>query len=1090
MRPRRVSAALIAAVTALAVGAVAPAAAHAAPPVPAARAVPVSVTLITGDTVTVDDRGGLSLQRAPGRERVPFLSRTSGEHRYVIPADALPLVRAGRLDQRLFDLTALRDFGYTGDADLPLLVAYPESGRRKGSSGVRSALGATVRVARDLPAVGALAVRAPRSARAGLWTSLSTGTPTARTLRPGIERVHLDGKRKINLDVSVPQVGAPAAWAEGLDGTGVTVAVLDTGIDATHPDFAGRIVASENFTADPDADDVVGHGTHVASTIAGSGAKSGGRYKGVAPGAKLAVGKVCELDGCPDSAILAGMEWAAREAPVVNISIGGTDEPGLDPLEQAVNDLTAKYGALFVISAGNDGGTATIESPGSADAALTVGAVDDQDQLAYFSSRGPRVGDDALKPDLTAPGVGIVAAAAAHGQVGSPADGYVSLDGTSMATPHVAGAAAIVTQQHPGWSPARRKSLLMGAAKPTAGLGGYAQGAGRLDVDRAVHQAVSVDEGSVSFGRAAWPHADDVPVSRTITYRNAGAEDVALSLALEAEGSTFSLGAAGLTVPAGGTATTTVTADTRADGPYGLLSGRVVATGPGGVRVETPIAVNRESEVYDVTFQHVGRDGEDALDYLTALRSLTGGPSFDSFGGTASTTVRVPKGEYGMFSWIYGEDDVSMLVQPKLVVDRPQTIKLDARRAGPVSITPPVTDAGQALLAVNIIWSGEFFGTNATMVGAEGVGAYVGQVGDDGDPDRFAASINSVYARPDGAGGYSGTPYTYEASYGRRGAFYDGFVKKLRRGEMARIDGSYRQEAAGDTVTGFKWNKPNAGPAPSWSVGFPTQTPFRRTEWLSTDDGVLWSGQFVQMVRPPNSFPSFLSSSGVPDARFEAGRGYRQEWNVAGFAPSMAGDSRGAWRSGDYLVAGVPLFSEGTGALGSSAVEKARTALYSDGELIGEQAGSLAQFEVPAAAAPYRLEMSASRGAPHRLSTSVSASWTFTSGTGDYVLPLSTVRFHPRLDDHNAAPAGGFAVPVTVERPADSTAGPNRTFSAEFSTDDGASWQPAPVTGAGDHRTIRVTNAPGGAVSLRVHAIDRAGNTATITVVRAYAVRG
>ena len=168
----------------------------------------------------------------------------------MIPVDALPLVQGGRLDQRLFDLTALRDFGYTGKAELPLLVAYPRSGNRKGPASAKAATGATARVVRDLSGVGALAVRAQRTARAELWASLTTGTATARALRPGVERIYLDGKRKVNLDVSVPQIGAPAAWQAGLDGTGVTVAILDTGIDATHPDFAGKIVANENFTTD------------------------------------------------------------------------------------------------------------------------------------------------------------------------------------------------------------------------------------------------------------------------------------------------------------------------------------------------------------------------------------------------------------------------------------------------------------------------------------------------------------------------------------------------------------------------------------------------------------------------------------------------------------------------------------------------------------------------------------------------------------------------------------------------------------------------------------------------------------------------
>ncbi|MEV7625753.1 S8 family peptidase [Actinoplanes sp. NPDC089786] len=1077
MRLRRLSAALVAVGTAAALSAVAPAAAQAAPaPKHATDDKTTSVTLITGDRVTFTDKG-VSVRRGPGRDKIRFLGRNTDGHRYVIPTDALPLIRAGKVDQRLFDLTALKDFGYTGNAALPVLLAYPKNSKSRPAT-------ATARVTRDLTGVGVLAVDVPQADRGDSWVSMRKDK--------NVERIYLDGKRKVNLDVSVPQIGAPTAWAEGLDGAGVTVAVLDTGIDATHPDFAGKIVATENFTNLPTADDNVGHGTHVASIIAGSGAKSGGKYKGVAPGAKLAIGKVCEQDWCEESAILAGMQWGAQVAPVVNLSLGGGDAPSIDPMEQAVEDLTAAHGALFVIAAGNSGffGDHTVGSPGSADSALTVGAVDDQDQIADFSSRGPRVGDDAIKPDITAPGVDIVAAGAANGVIGEPAgDGYVSLSGTSMATPHVAGAAAIVTQQHPGWSPKQRKTLLMGAAKPTAGASVFEQGAGRVDVARVVHQAVSVDEGSVSFGRQEWPHGDDTPVSKTITYRNGGAAAVTLNLALESESDAFALGTTTVTVPAGGTAQATVTADTSGDGPDGFLTGRVVATGD-GIQVETPVAVNREVESYDVTFEHIGRDGTPNEGYLTVLVSLTDGTSYDVF-GEPTTTARVPKGEYGLFSWISPEDfsTTTMLVAPKLVVDGPDSIKLDARRGKPVAITPPKKDAGQALVALNADWSGEEFGAGASALSFSKDDTFAAQVPGAERTDAFTASINSAFAKLDADGSALDSPYTYEASYLRKGSFYNGFVKEIDPATLAQVKANYNLEAAGEGVIGIKINWPNLGEIGGWAAGLPFHLPFQRNEYLNTDGPKSWSADFEQDYQPdPNEFADFLSGSSVGDTRYQAGKVYKQDWNRAPFAPFTGGDITVAERFGDEIYAGVPLFSEADGKLGWSVVDKARTALYSGNELIGESDTDYGIFEVPAEAKPYRLEMSASRGAPHRLTTSVSGSWTFTSGTGEYRLPLSTARFSPKLDQTNAAPAGAFNVPVTVERPKGSAAKPNRQFTAEFSTDDGNSWQPARVTGDGDSRIIKVTNPGSGAVSLRVHLIDGAGNTAAITVIRAYAI--
>ncbi|MEV7625286.1 S8 family serine peptidase [Actinoplanes sp. NPDC089786] len=1018
-------------------------------PAPAPMAPPATVTLVTGDQVTVAG-DAISVTRGPGRAGVRFVGWTSPGHRYVVPADALPLVRDGRLDQRLFDVTTLRDLGRPAEA-LPVLISYPRSGNRKGPAAARAATGAAARVDRDLAGVGMLAARVRPGA---FWDAATMTTATGRVLRPGVERIHLDGRRTLALDVSVPQIGAPVAWQAGLDGTGVTVAVLDSGIDATHPDFAGRLAAVENFTSDPSADDTVGHGTHVASTIAGSGARSGGRLRGVAPGARLAIGKVCEVDRCAESAVLAGMEWAARIAPVVSMSLGGRDTEGVDPLEQAVDDLTARYGALFVVAAGNDGGAGTIGPLGSARSALTVGAVDDEDRLADFSSRGPRDGDDAIKPDITAPGVGIVAAAAAHGTGGTPAgDGYVSLDGTSMAAPHVAGAAAIVAQQHPGWSPGQRKALLMGTARPTPGVDAFGQGAGRVDVARAVRQAVWADEGSVSFGRQAWPHDDDEPVTRTLTYRNEGAGPITLGLALEDGAGTFTLGAAEVTVPAGGGATTTVTADTNGAGSDGLKTGRIIAIGPGGVKVETPVAVNREVESYDVTVRHIGRDGEPAGDHYTSLNRLDG-PGVVNLGGPdAVEALRLPKGDYGLYGWITGEAGQTMLVQPRLVVDGPETVTLDARRGRPFDITVPATDARLTQIGVDTLWQPQFIGA---ITFAERAGdTFTALVGPHEKVDGFHSSVAASF---DGA-------HSYDVAYRRKGTFFTGLTRKVSAGELATIKAGYARNAAG--VDGFKTN------VPIWDDGVGGLTaahrfavPAVRTEHVNTDGGVRWLGRFEEGDH---------SIAVGPAQRLAAGRVYRQRWNRAVFAPAVDDTRFTAARSGDVIVAGIPLFASGDGQWTRSATDRARTALYAGGELVGEEPADYAEFEVPPEPTNYRLEMSATRSAPFRLSTSVSGVWTFSSANGDTALPLPTVGFRPRLDDDNIAPPGRFSIPATVAR--------GDTLSAEYSIDDGRTWRPAPMS---DRRTLRVDNPAAGFVSLRATVAGPAGNRAVVTVLRAY----
>src|SRR3954451_19442930 len=159
------------------------------------------------------------------------------------------------------------------------------------------------------------------------------------------------------------------------------------------------------------------------------------------------------------------MEGAvAQRADVVSISLGSHGAPGNcdDPLSSAAPRLATSSTALFVIAAGNTGSANnTVTAPGCAPAVLTVGAVDRQDVPAWFSSRGPTAVDHYLKPELSAPGVGISAARSG----GRGDNAYVAMSGTSMATPHVAGAAAIVKQAHPSWTGQQLKAALVSSAK-------------------------------------------------------------------------------------------------------------------------------------------------------------------------------------------------------------------------------------------------------------------------------------------------------------------------------------------------------------------------------------------------------------------------------------------------------------------------------------------------------------------------------------------------------------------------------------------------------------------------------------------------
>ncbi|GAA1574535.1 MULTISPECIES: S8 family peptidase [Kribbella] len=557
---------------------------------------PTTVTLVTGDKVTLtpDADGSSQVEMQPVARPngyTPHLQMVeTSQQRLVVPDDALPYLSAGVLDRSLFDINYLVANGYADDAtsQLPVITqlstAVPAAKLRSQADAVPG-LKPTV----QLDSVHATAADIPKSQASAFWGSIAqTGR---RAFARSVAHVWLDRKVHATLDQSVPMIGAPQAWAAGYDGKGVKVAILDTGLDANHPDLQGKVVESKNFTTDPDTSDGYGHGTHVASIITGSGAASGGRYKGVAPGVQLVIGKVLSNKGLgQDSDIIAGMEWAAAQgAKVINMSLGG--EPTVDEADDvgalAVDRITAATGALFVVAAGNNGSTSTVSTPGVAASALTVASVDKGDKLAYYSSRGPLPYPDRVsKPDIAGPGSAIVAARAAGTSLGDPVDAnYTSLSGTSMATPHVAGAAAILAQEHPDWQAAQLKAALMSSSKDD-GYSVFEQGAGRVDVARAVAQQVYGVTDGVDFGRIADTEQGDVV--RPISYRNDGDSDVTLNL-----GSSLSSASVPgqVVVPAHSTASVDVTVHA-SQLPAGYSSGAVVATAD-RVQIRTAVALNR-----------------------------------------------------------------------------------------------------------------------------------------------------------------------------------------------------------------------------------------------------------------------------------------------------------------------------------------------------------------------------------------------------------------------------------------------------------------------------------------------------------------
>lgn len=1041
-----------------------------------------AVTLVTGDRVLLGPTGGSRVTPVAGEERdgVGFSIRQNGDHLYVIPSDALPLVASGKVDKRLFDVAMLDEEGYDDRDDVPLIV--------RGGSGVRSMAGA--QDVRSLPSIRGAAIRVAKGDTT-FWHAVAGDN----TLSGGVEKIWLDARVHLSIDHSVPRIGAPDAWKAGYTGTGVKVAVLDSGVDATHPDLAGRIAERKNFTSEPDTD-LIGHGTHVASTVA----SVDGEYRGVAPDASLLIGKVVTKDGRGDmSALLAAMEWASseRHAKVVNMSLGLHDTPGIDPIEEAVNRLTAQNGTLFVVAAGNAGknGAQSVASPSTADTALSVGAVDRDGVVADFSGQGPRSGDYAIKPDITAPGVGIVAARSKDGALGAPGESRMAGTGTSMSSPHAAGAAALLFQQHPDWTPAQVKAALMASAKPGAGASAHRQGAGLIDLTRAITQEVLADQPSVGFGQASWPHTDDTPITRTQTYRNLGDTDVTLELAVDGTGpdgepaGVFTLSSTTLTVPAGGTAGVDITADTRGDLTDGDYTGQVVATGDGTV-VRTPIAVSREAESYDVKVSVLDRDGKPATKFQVLLGSYDGRLYFNPSNPDGTVTLRAPRGRYNLAIDIRtGEGDeerADFLVAPWLDVTADRAVTADARTTKPVKPEVEREDAGMVTSTTGFIALFAGGGADRSWVDDEGRhDLRTAQLGPDAPANRFLGAQQAVFANPGADGEFRNSPYVYNLAWFTPGKAYTG-ARRVQDAKLGKVRTENLPDSAGDVAVKGSLATSTRNPLASMpgTMLLEMRLPFTREELFTTED-VSWTTIFLQ--NPKGGADD--GSQEVLGRTYRAGRHYAERWNGAVFGPSLPngpGGVRWANQVADARLAfRVPLFGSTPDTVGRSRTDSSNIVVYRDGaKVCAKDNGTICEIDGVPPLGRYRVESSATRSVADT-STKVSVVWEV-DHDGTPALPVQVVRFSPALDAANSAPGGGtFAVPVSVQRNPGAKAADVLSLTVEVSYDDGAHWTKVPVVGG----KALLNHPAGGRVSLRAKATDTAGNTVDQTIIRAYRLR-
>jgi subtilisin family serine protease len=1078
---------------------------------------PATVTLITGDRVTlVPTRSGrpeVVLEVDPdGGPNDDYTLHREGDRIEVIPHDVAELVPRV-LDPDLFDVAGLVAMGYDdARSDTIPLIIRRAPGRR--ILHLDPALDGAV----ELPSIRAAAVQFDKE-RADTFgadlTALASGPGTATRAATaaalgGIDRIWLDapvhaarapraatplGSSVMEPDEYLTQIGAPEAWATGLDGTGVSVAILDTGIDSGHPDLAGQVRAERNFTDSATTDDVLGHGTHVASLVAGTGAAAQGARQGIAPGARLLNGKVLSDHGDGRlSWLIAGMEWAVAEgADVVNLSVAAHPGEADDPVVQALDTLAVDSGTLFVVAAGNSGWNGwvphSVSSPGTATSALTVGAVDAEDRSPGFTGQGPTLGSYRTKPDIAAPGVMLLGARAGA----RDDDVYRESSGTSMATPLVAGAAALVMDQHPDWSWKQVRSAITTSADPLGEP--WSTGAGRLALESMVEVRTTVAPSTLSPG--AVMHPQESPMRMAVTLTNTGAESRTYSATdaqvAPSDGTVAPEGAlvvtpAIVTIRAGETASVEVVFDP-AQVRDDYWHGHVEFSGDDGSSLRLPFATYDEPERYWLDVTVLDRNGEPSAG--TRARFLNSDLGFmysEVLDERGQARLRVAPGTYATVNTIHtAEGDASTTTlagTTSLVVEADTSITIDAREAEQVS--PPTIRGGDTeATEFSLAW-------NITAGDGNGYGDVIA-------PPIEDVLAGRVFVTPGQAGG-AGTVETAVRwrleSKGRRtpqmpdayelvfvaDRLADPTASVLPRrevGRLAEVTEHHYAPAHDAAVLRGLTSVTSMGPGIVHRQEL--AAPSSETVLMTADDSVLWGYDTYWLDEDQQ-----LLSSPEPLAREPASH-VEQHMRRALHVGAWQAD-HGPWGLGVHQG-----FTDGTlvGPVGRHLVRSASTALYRDDELVGSSPEVFGWFDVPAERSVYRLVGEVLLHDGRRSQTS----WGFSSqapddpDAGSFTPPLMTVDYGPSVSARGTAEARAhlnfdLRIGYLAGADADEQVTDARL---QWSPDGGETWRDAAVRRTGParfHAMVKKQQLPGGgSLSVRLQATDGDGNSIDQTVV-------
>ncbi|MBC9719602.1 S8 family serine peptidase [Streptomyces sp. TRM66268-LWL] len=1066
---------------------------------------------MTGDTALVTGTGRRAtahLLPGPNGSTPAYETRQTGEDLYVIPAGATQAIAQGRVDEELFNVTGLirQKYDDRHTDTLPVIAQYG-AGVRKLPDAPRGA-----KRVQALDSIHANALQAKKAQADDFWRSaIASGSRGGSAPK----KVWLDRKVKATLEESTRQVKAPYAWSAGHSGRNSRIAVLDSGIDAGHPDFDGRIAGARDFTGSGSVNDENGHGTHVASTAAGSGAASEGREKGVAPEAQLLVGKVLGRSGSgSESGVIAGMEWAVGQgADVVSMSLSiGIPSSCKDPLGQAADTLAAESKSLFVVAAGNLGAADnTISSPGCAPNVLTVGAVDVSDATAGFSSRGPVTGSHTLKPEIAAPGVDILAAQAG----GRGDEAYTTKSGTSMATPHVAGAAAVLREKHPDWKGQQLKAALVSTADSTVTDDVRATGAGRLDV-KAVLSSSLTGPAAIEGGAFRWPQDPSDATTRQVTYTNHSGRPITIQLEVdEVWGNNGKPVAAGIakvgtdtiTVPAHGTVQVPLRFNPAAKldpGAHGDITGRLVAKAK-GVRVTTPFSLYVEPGTLTLRVKVIDRAGNPAANRSTldvvGLDTAKGDRRYND--GEREQIYRLPPGRYYLstFTWTptggaRGTESLSYLARPEVELKKDTTLVLDARRAHELSVhTDRPTSKTSATLAFGRWW--------------DDTRLHSGTIITDGSTEEFFAEVKGR-AR---TGGFEfdslwrklsadalDRPYTYNLAFAESGPINRARHYVVRDRQLARVDETWSALGVPTTMLDGErfiapWN-----PGDSMTVGVPADVPApgERTSYYSP-------GSWQHIGWGPGPIRELMLET--PSTRL-AGQHTQSEWYGDVLRPAPLPEANGrprltAWWQGKTLGFHPTYRGDGNsqhGSHGASFVDRGGVVVSLDGKVVARSPYVAADIpNVPQIEGNYEIRLRTERkesGSPHwQRSTDTDTTWQFHwkpgPGTGKQTLPLAFPRYVLPDDGlKTLPPQRGLKIGLDATGHGDHSPVIARA-KLWFSYDNGASWTSAPTKKTDGKWTATVDHRAGGGkpVTLKVELTDQDGNIVTQQVTRAYDVR-